>query len=246
MVNHTKGKKQRGKRVAMFDTIFVNSMTSTDFSINAISVLISISVALVMGVIVCMTYLFSTPKRERSASFVLSLVILPALVAIVIILIGGNIARAFTTAGIFTLVRFRSLPGDSKDISFVFLSMAIGLSSGLGYLTLSAVITVVISIVIIIVNKITAKNRQKEKRLRILIAEDLNYEGIFDEVLEKYTSYFELNKVKTTNMGTMLELHYDLMMKKGVSEKEFIDELRCRNGNLTVQLGVNESSAQQL
>lgn len=231
----------------MFDTIFVNSMTSTDFSINAISVLISISVALVMGVIVCMTYLFSTPKRERSASFVLSLVILPSLVAIVIILIGGNIARAFTTAGIFTLVRFRSLPGDSKDISFVFLSMAIGLSSGLGYLTLSAVITVIICIVIIIVNKVTAKNiRQKEKRLRILIAEDLNYEGIFDEVLEKYTSYFELNKVKTTNMGTMLELHYDLMMKKGVSEKEFIDELRCRNGNLTIQLGVNESAAQQL
>lgn len=231
----------------MFDTIFVNSMTSIDLSINAISVLISILVALVMGVIVCMTYLFSTPKRERSASFVLSLVILPSLVAIVIILIGGNIARAFTTAGIFTLVRFRSLPGDSKDISFVFLSMAIGLSSGLGYLTLSAVITVIICIVIIIVNKVTAKNiRQKEKRLRILIAEDLNYEGIFDEVLEKYTSYFELNKVKTTNMGTMLELHYDLMMKKGVSEKEFIDELRCRNGNLTVQLGVNESSAQQL
>jgi hypothetical protein len=231
----------------MFDTIFTESMSSTDLSINAISVFIGISIALVMGILVCMTYLISTPKRERSASFVLSLIILPSLVAVVIILIGGNIARAFSMAGIFTLVKFRSIPGDSKDISYVFLSMAIGLSLGLGYLTLSAVITVIICAVIVIVNKITAgRIKQKEKRLRITIPEDMNYEGAFEDILIKYTDYHEMRKVKTANMGTMFELYYDIMVKKGVSEKEFIDELRCLNGNLTIQLGVNESVAQQL
>lgn len=231
----------------MFDTIFTGTMSSSDLSINANSVFISISIALVMGILVCMTYLVSTPKRERSSSFVLSLIILPSLVAVVIILIGGNIARAFSMAGIFTLVRFRSIPGDSKDISYVFLSMAIGLSLGLGYLTLSSVITVIICAVIVIVNKFTAgRIKQKEKRLRITIPEDMNYEGTFEDILIKYTDYHEMKRVKTTNMGTMFELYYDIMIKKGMSEKEFIDELRCRNGNLTIQLGVNESAAQQL
>lgn len=231
----------------MFETIFTGNMTPSDLSINAISFSISIAIALLMGILVCATYLITTSKRERSASFVLSLVILPALVAVVIILIGGNIARAFTTAGIFTLVRFRSIPGNSKDITYVFLAMAIGLALGLGYLTLSAVITVIICVVIIIVNKLTVDRiRNKEKRLRITIPEDLSYEGVFEEIFKKYTAYYEMIKVKTTNMGTMLELYYDIMMKNGVSEKEFIDELRCRNGNLTIQLGLNESSGQQL
>jgi len=231
----------------MFDTIFSGTMSPSDLSINAISVLICIAVALLLGLVVSLTYLVSTPRQQRSSSFVLSLIVLPSLVAIVIILIGGNIARAFTTAGIFTLIRFRSVPGDSKDLSYIFLSMAVGLSLGLGYLTLATVVAVIICAVMLIVNKLFIdKSRQKVKRLRITIPEDLNYEGIFDEVFAKYTVYHELNRVKTSNMGTMLELHYDIMLKWGMSEKEFIDELRVRNGNLTIQLGINELTAQQL
>lgn len=231
----------------MFDTIFTGTMSPSDLSINAISVLISIAVALLLGLVVSLTYLVSTTRHQRSSSFVLSLIILPSLVAVVIILIGGNIARAFTTAGIFTLIRFRSVPGDSKDLSYIFLSMAVGLSLGLGYLTLAAVIALIICVVMLVVNKLFIdKSRQRIKRLRITIPEDLNYEGIFDEVFEKYTVHQELNRVRTTNMGTMLELQYDIMLKKGMSEKEFIDELRLRNGNLTIQLGVNEAVAQQL
>jgi len=231
----------------MFDTIFTGTMSPSDLSINAISVLISIAVALLLGLVVSLTYLVSTTRHQRSSSFVLSLIILPSLVAVVIILIGGNIARAFTTAGIFTLIRFRSVPGDSKDLSYIFLSMAVGLSLGLGYLTLAAVIALIICVVMLVANKLfISKSRHKVKRLKITIPEDLNYEGIFDEVFAKYTVHHELNRVRTTNMGTMLELQYDIMPKRGMSEKEFIDELRLRNGNLTIQLGVNEAVAQQL
>ncbi len=96
-------------------------------------------------------------------------------------------------------------------------------------------------------NKLTSNRmKQKEKKLRITVPEDMNYEGVFEEVLKKYTDYYEMNKVKTVNMGTMLDLYYDIMLKKGMSEKEFIDELRCRNGNLTIQLGISENAPQQL
>ena len=231
----------------MFDTIFSDEILTTDLTLNAISVLVSIFTALFLGILVCATYIISTPRHQRSSSFILSLVVLPSLVAIVIVLIGGNLARAFTTAGIFTLVRFRSVPRDSKDLSYIFLSMAIGLSVGLGYLTLATVIAVIICVVIIIVNRLTSyRVKQKPKRLRITIPEDLNYEGVFDEIFAKYTDYHDLNRVRTSNLGTMFELHYDIILKKGMSEKEFIDELRCKNGNLNIQLSANETVVQQL
>lgn len=231
----------------MFETIFENALTSTDFSISIADTLIIILTALAIGILVSASYLLSTPKQQRSTSFILSLIILPAIVAVVIILIGGNLARAFSMAGIFTIVRFRSVPGDSKDISFVFLSMAIGLSIGLGYLTLGAVVAVIICAVIVIVNKLsTAAAKQKEKTLKITVPEDMNYEGVFDDLFQKYTDYCEMQKVKTTNMGTLFEISYGVIMKKNASEKEFIDAMRCRNGNLSIQLGVKENNAQHL
>jgi uncharacterized membrane protein YhiD involved in acid resistance len=165
----------------------------------------------------------------------------------VIILIGGNLARAFSMAGIFTIVRFRSVPGDAKDISFVFLTMAAGLAVGLGYLTLSAVIIVVVGAVIVIVNKSGfGIGKQQEKRLRITIPEDMNYQGVFDEVFTKYTTQVQLQRVKTSNMGTLFELSYDIVLKSEQNEKEMIDALRCRNGNLGISLGVKEIRDQQL
>lgn len=231
----------------MFETIFENATTMTDLSISISSTLLILSVAILLGLAISCAYFITTPKKDRSASFTLSLVILPAIVAVVILLIGGNLARAFSMAGIFTIVRFRSVPGDSKDISFVFLSMAVGLSIGLGYLTLSAVIAAVIGIVIVAINKLGyGVSKQKEKRLKITVPEDMNYQGAFDDLFTKYTSYSEMQKVRTANMGTLFELHYDIIMKDGVSEKEFIDAIRCRNGNLNIQLGIKETTAQQL
>lgn len=232
----------------MFETIFNNaSIDSQVLSISISSVLLSIAVALIVGGIICTAYLIITPKKDRSASFIMSLIVLPTIVALVILLIGGNLARAFSMAGVFTIVRFRSIPGDSKDISFVFLTMAVGLAIGLGYLTLGVVIALLLAIIFVVVNKLRiGVSKQKEKRLRITIPEDLNYEGTFDDLFTKFTSYNELMKVKTTNMGTLFELHYLVVMKVGLSEKEFIDALRCRNGNLNIQLEIRENKEQQL
>jgi len=229
----------------MFETIIETAAIPTEISIS--SALLSIMVALLLGIVISFSYFIITPKKDRSASFTMSLVILPTIVAVVILLIGGNIARAFSMAGIFTIVRFRSVPGDSKDISFVFLTMAVGLAIGLGYLTFGAVITVVLGIAIVAISKSGyGVSKQKEKRLKIVIPEDMNYQGAFDDLFAKYTSFNEMQKVKTTNMGTLFELHYDIVMKKEVSEKEFIDAIRCRNGNLNIQLGIKESNLQQL
>lgn len=231
----------------MFDTILQTSSTTENLSVDIGTTLLVIFVAFVLGLLISVAYLITTPKRERSASFIMSIIILPTIVAVVILLIGGNLARAFSMAGIFTIVRFRSVPGDSKDISFVFLTMAVGLAIGLGYLTLGAVIAAAVGAAIVIIKKSGyGVAKQKEKRLKIIVPEDMNYQGAFDDLFVKYTSFSELQKVKTTNMGTLFELCYDIILKDGISEKEFIDSLRCRNGNLTIQLGVKENNIQQL
>lgn len=231
----------------MFRTILEEAQTTGSFVMRVDTIIISLLVALALGLIISGVYLIVTPKRDRSVNFNMSLIILPAIVAVVVILIGGNIARAFSMAGIFTLVRFRSIPGDSKDISFVFLTMAVGLAVGLGYLTMGAVVAVLIGLAIIIVKKTGfGGNRNREKRLRITIPEDMNYQQVFDDLFAKYTTSYELVRIKTTNMGTLFELNYDVLMKDSDKEKEFIDAIRCRNGNLTVQLGVKEMASQQL
>lgn len=231
----------------MFNTILESVSESTDLTISISSVLLCIGIALLLGMVISTAYFLITPRKDRSASFTLSLIILPVIVAVVIILIGGNLARAFSMAGIFTIVRFRSVPGDSKDISLIFLSMAVGLSVGLGYLTLGIVVAVIIGAVIVLVSKLSIGiPKQKEKRLRITIPEDMNYQGAFDDLFQKYTSFYEMQKVKTTNLGTLYELSYDVVMKDAGVEKEFLDAIRCRNGNLGIMLSLKEGKEQQL
>lgn len=231
----------------MFQTIFDSTSVTNGYAMDIDRIIISMLTALGLGLLISITYLLTCKKKERSQSFLLSLVILPAIVAVVILLIGGNLARAFSMAGIFTLVRFRSVPGDSKNISLIFLAMAVGLAAGLGYLTLGAAVAIIISVVIIVFHLTGfGGTKQQEMRLRIIIPEDMNYQNAFDDLFEKYTSFHEMQKVKTTNLGTLFELHYDVIMKKDISEKEFIDALRCRNGNLSIQLGIKENIPQQL
>ncbi|MGB4660734.1 MAG: DUF4956 domain-containing protein [Mobilitalea sp.] len=231
----------------MFETIFGVASDTTLTALSISTILLGLAVALVLGLVLCTTYYYTTVKKNRSASFMMSIIILPAVVAIVILLVGGNIARAFSMAGIFTIVRFRSVPGDAKDISYIFITMAVGLSIGLGYLTLAAVLTVILGLAIVLIGfTMFGAVKEKEKRLKIAIPEDMNYEGAFDDLFTKYTDSCELQKVKTTNMGTLYELNYDLIMKTNASEKELIDAIRCRNGNLNIQLGMKESAGQQL
>ena len=219
---------------------------TTDTSITTRETLICMLFAVVLGLIVSGVYLAVTKKEGRSTGFFLSLVMLPAIVAVVIIMIGSNVARAFSIAGVFQLVRFRSAPGESKDISLVFMAMAAGLSAGLGYLTLSLAITVVLAVVIILVYQLGSKFLHTDYRqLRILIPEDMDYVGVFDDLLEEYTTKADLCKIKTTDMGTLYELTYRIVFKAKGKEKEFMDAIRCRNGNLTVMMNAMESRSKE-
>lgn len=220
---------------------------SLDTSLTLKETLICMLVAVVLGLLVGGTYLLVSKKERRSTSFFLSLVMLPAVVCLVIMLIGSNVARAFSVAGIFTLVRFRSVPGDGKDISLVFTAMGAGIAAGLGYLSIGFVAIAVLSVVIVLVNLLGTKVLDREyKQLRILIPEDMDYQNVFDDIFATYTKKATLNRIKTTNMGTLYELTYHVLMKEDVNEKKFMDAIRTRNGNLTIILSKQEPKQDKL
>lgn len=195
--------------------------------------------AVIIGLVIGITYMFACKKSGYNKEFIVGLVLLPAIVSVVIMLIGSNVARAFSMAGAFALVRFRSAPGNAKDIAVVFFAMASGLACGLGYITFAVIFTVVIILVLVAlsITDFADKNAGK-KQLRITIPENLNYTHAFDGIFDNFLSSKELTKVKTTNMGTMFELTYIIEMNKDINEKEFIDSLRVVNGNLNITLGV--------
>ena len=181
----------------------------------------------------------ASKKKGFNIDFIIGLVILPAIVSVVILLIGSNIARAFSMAGAFALVRFRSAPGSAKDISVVFFSMASGLACGLGYITFAAIFVVAIIAVLLVLSLSTfGENKSFSKQLKITIPENLNYQSVFDDIFDSYTQKTELRNVKTTNMGTLFELTFIVGLKSDINEKAFIDEIRCRNGNLNISLGL--------
>lgn len=219
----------------ILDTTYTNEL-------NAKDVITCLCVALALGMVISIIYIISDRKRRLSTNFAITLVILPAIVAIVIMLVGSNVARAFSMAGAFALVRFRSVPGDSKDIASVFFAMAVGLSTGLGYVTFAAIFTAIIGVVYMLL-MLTGYGVMKtvQKTLRITIPENLNFKGVFDEIFNEYTKEAVLDRVKTTNLGSMYELTYIVTLKPDIDEKKFIDDLRCRNGNLNIILCSSET-----
>ena len=220
----------------MFESIFTST---ADNSINISQAAISLGASIVIGVIIAIVYMYISKKEGYQKNFIIGLLMLPAVVSVVILLVGSNVARAFSMAGAFALVRFRSIPGNSKDIAVVFLTMAIGLATGLGYIAFGVMGTVLIVLVIVILSVSGfGENKSEEKLLRILIPESLNYKDTFKDIFDKYLDYYEMKNVKTTNMGSMFELQYLVTAKKDMDEKAFIDEIRCRNGNLNISLGM--------
>ena len=195
--------------------------------------------AVIIGLVIGITYMFACKKSGYNKEFIVGLVLLPAIVSVVIMLIGSNVARAFSMAGAFALVRFRSAPGNAKDIAVVFFAMASGLACGLGYITFAVIFTVVIILVLVALSITDFADKNTGKRqLRITIPENLNYTHAFDGIFDNFLSSKELTKVKTTKMGTMFELTYIIEMNKDINEKEFIDSLRVVNGNLNITLGM--------
>lgn len=215
----------------MFETIFEATPISTKGAI------ISLVVALVLGFLISLIYILSDKKKNYSSHFALTLVLLPAIVAVVIMLVGSDIAKAISLGGVFALVRFRSVPGDSKDIMSVFFTMAVGLACGMGYVNMAITIAVVIGIIYFLLTRFGyAEKRNIPNQLKITIPENLNYQGAFDDLFEEYSDGASLEKVKTTNLGTLYELTYNINLKKDIDEKQFIDSIRCRNGNLKIIL----------
>lgn len=219
----------------MFDSIF--STTVTESTVTLPGLLAALCTAFALGLVISLVYTKTHKTRSPSQSFALTLVMLPAVVTVIILLVGSNVARAFSLAGAFSIIRFRSAPGDAKDITYVLFTMAVGLSSGMGFLLYAAAITAALCAVMLTL-ELTKFGSAKgtEKLLKITVPESLDFENAFGEVLQKYTLSSKLQKIKTADLGSLYELSYAVTTRDGVSEKEFIDDLRCRNGNLNITL----------
>ena len=212
--------------------------------LNTTDFIIYIAVALGLGIVIAASYMF---KTKTSRSFLATLALLPALVCVVIMMVNGSIGAGVAVAGTFSLVRFRSAPGTAREITAVFLAMATGLICGMGYFVYASIFTAIICVAMMLLKVTGFGNSKDEKELHITIPEDLDYEGVFDEIFDKYTSERKLISVKTSDMGSLFRLKYTVTIKNGMSEKDFIDKLRVRNGNLPITVCVSqltESSAQ--
>ena len=219
-------------------------LTEATATVSLFDCMICIIVAIILGGVISFTHKMTT---KTTPNFLLTLAILPVLVQVIILLINGNLGTSLAVAGAFSLIRFRSMPGNSKEIISVFWAMAIGLGLGMGYITYSIIITIIVAILVIGLNKLVTKGQDlAERKLKIVIPENLDYEEVFNDIFEKYSNKVELQKVKTTNMGSMYELVYLVSMKKELKEKDFIDEIRCRNGNMLVMLERKELSEVEL
>jgi len=218
--------------------------TSTSGDITFTSTLICTLASLVLGFGVALVYMY---KNKYSKNFVITLALLPALIQLVITMVNGNLGAGVAVMGAFSLVRFRSVPGTSKEIVSIFFAMALGLTTGMGYIGYAAVFFFVIGAAMIVLAATNFGGKSsEEKELKVTIAESLDYNGIFDDLFDKYTDKVELVRVKTTNMGSLYELQYHIAIKDQALEKEFIDELRCRNGNLNITCGRVPTNREEL
>lgn len=213
----------------IFDTDMTSVITVSDF-------LLCVGCALLIGLILAGAYIYGA---KYTKSFVATLALLPAVVCVVIMMVNGNVGTGVAVAGAFSLVRFRSVPGSAKEIGAIFLAMCSGLVAGMGYLAYALLSAVILGGMMLFYNRMdfgTRKQGLRYKTLHITIPEDLDYSGVFDKILKKYTSDYEVVQIKTTNMGSLFKLTYHLTLKDPATEKHLIDDLRCRNGNLEITM----------
>ncbi|MBR3247265.1 MAG: DUF4956 domain-containing protein [Clostridiales bacterium] len=212
----------------LFDSIIPST------GITPVIFIILVLVTLVLGGILALIH---TYKNDYTRSFVMTLAILPAVVAVVILMVNGNIGAGVAVAGTFSLVRFRSAPGTAREIGAIFAAMGMGLIMGMGYAGYAVLFTCLIGLAMLIYAGFSAETKESlRKSLRITIPENLNYTDVFDEILKKYTKSYKLKQVKTSNMGSLFKLSYEIVMSDPSLEKEFLDAIRVRNGNLEISI----------
>ena len=230
----------------MLDAALTSVFGTTDSlvaSVSTLQFLMCCIASIVLGAAVAAIYMF---RHNYSKNFVVTLALLPLIVQMVITLVNGNLGAGIAVMGVFNLVRFRSNPGSAKDIGSVFLAMAVGLATGMGFIGLAVLFTVIVAIVnVAYVLSPFGQPQQPAKVLRITVPEDLEFDGMFEDVLGRYTSAHELTEVRTTNMGSLYQLEYSVRMGAAGLEKRMIDEIRCLNGNLKVSLG-NAQAAREV
>ena len=223
----------------IFDSDLARIISLQDF-------MICIGASLLIGLVIAVAFAI---KSRFTKSFVLTLGILPAIVCVVIMLVNGNIGAGVAVAGAFSLVRFRSAPGTAKEIAAIFLSMCVGLACGMGYIGFAALFAGIISLIFVAYNvadSLIGSRVSAHKSLRITIPEDLDYTTVFDDLFKEYTKNCLLVKVKTINMGSMFRLTYEVTLRDVKKEKEFVDKLRERNGNLEIMISREELKAVEL
>ena len=231
----------------MLDNLF-RGLFDTDMTqlIPVPTFLACIGCSLAIGLLLAFMYMYRT---RYTKSFVVTLALLPAVVCVVIMMVNGNVGTGVAVAGAFSLVRFRSVPGTAKEIGILFLAMGAGLITGMGYLAYAVLFALILSAATLLYNHLDfggGKRASLYKTLHITIPEDLDYTGVFEDLLKQYASSWELIQVTTTNMGSLFRLTYNLTLYTPNSEKRLIDQLRCRNGNLEITVSKQETTVYEL
>lgn len=218
----------------MPDTLLTNTTTVSTIT-DIKSLLLLTAVSLLLGVGTAMLYMY---RNVYTKGFVVTLATLPTIIQIVIMMVNGNLGTGVAVLGAFSLIRFRSVAGGAREIGSIFFAMALGLATATGYVLYAFIFFICIGVATLLLTYCSfGECRENEKELRITIPEDLDYDGIFDDLFREFTVTNKLMRVRTTNMGSMYELHYHIQIKGSTIKKEFIDRLRCRNGNLNISCG---------
>lgn len=226
--------------------MFTSIIDSEVSELTIESVLICIGAALLLGMVIALIYKKGCTERYTQ-SFLVTLALLPVLVEAVILMTSGSLGTAIAVAGAFSLVRFRSAPGTSREILAIFFAMTVGLACGMGQVAFAVLFTAIVGLVFfLLMRSPLGAVTEVQKDLRITIPENLDYTGIFDDLFEKYTSRARLEKVKTVNLGSMYELQYSITLRNPKEEKQLLDEIRTRNGNLTVICGRHAENTVEL
>lgn len=212
-------------------------LSNVSSDITVASSIITMLVALLLGSAIAFTYYKTQDDAAYQRSLAITLFMLPIILSVIILFVGSNIARAFSLAGTLSIIRFRSSPGDAKDIGFIFFDIAAGLACGVGLYAYGALFVIILcAFIFFIEKKKVFMPKTTRKILKIMIPEDLNYQGAFDDILNKYTKKHKLSKIKTTDLGSLFEVVYNISLNDNINEQELLNELRTRNGNLTIML----------
>lgn len=221
----------------MFGSVVQNGLTFENFMLCTL-------ISLALGIAVAWVYM---RRSIYSKSFAVTLALMPAMVQVVIMLVNGNLGAGVAVMGAFSLVRFRSVPGTAREIGMIFFAMAIGLACGMGYLAFAVLFMLMIGIAFLGLSASSFGDpKEEEKLLKITIPENLDYDHLFDDIFRQFTSKTELIQVRTVNMGSLFELHYHVRLKSAAASKEFLDQIRCRNGNLNISCGRIVSAKEEL